>query len=691
MKLAAGSVQLKTFSFILSMILIIVSFPKPVVAVQVNPFTEKWGTNLFSRSDVHTDFTSLVMPVTADVVGDGWHEIFLSLGYDHEIGDDGVVFCLDGHDGSVLWSYSSSYFGSHTCLELYDLDSDGDLELLATGYHHVVAFHAENGNILWEFTRMNNRQDKPAVILEEDGVVYVFTASHQGIDGIGLQKRFGVNGILIKQVAGPLHPCHGGLSCEDLDDDGEFEIICTDRDFGTGHQGVQCYDTDLNLLWSQSTVQCSSHLANIVDVNDDGIYDVVAMDQGDGTAGICVVDGSDGSQMSGKWSENLGLYAHYTPSIYDIDQDGNLELITSNTGPASVWDLETWSLDAELYRRDGFPYTLCKPPVIANVIGDSDMEMVFVTHLGFDIIDKNYDLVAYQDDGYDGRADRIVIQDIDDDGLNEIVAVMHQPGTGSNTYGFIQCLDTPGIVPSPAARSVNFLYSYRRNGVSMYVPLLGGTGSSNTPPVAYDDSYITDEDTILYIAAAGVLINDVDDDGPDNLSADLVTNVSGGMLTLHWNGSFVYDPDLNFTGENTFTYRAWDGENYSNTVTVTINVGSFNDTTSPIISDVIIVSSDANDTQAGFNWKNFTCVVSDDSSVDDVTINITYPDDSSINVSMTNLSGNNHYFYNTSLLLFYLYHLIGILIVMVNVMFLIRILCLIGMEKQAIMVGFVKM
>ena len=33
-------------------------FPKPVVAVEVNPFTEKWGVDLYSRPDVHTDFNS---------------------------------------------------------------------------------------------------------------------------------------------------------------------------------------------------------------------------------------------------------------------------------------------------------------------------------------------------------------------------------------------------------------------------------------------------------------------------------------------------------------------------------------------------------------------------------------------------------------------------------------------------------
>jgi len=571
---------LKYATLFLTLLLVIPGFPEPTIATEVDPFTEKWGIDLLDYPGVQNNFCTNVMPVTADVIGDNWNEIFLSLGYVHSISDEGAVFCLDGHTGEVLWSYFSDNFGSHTCLELYDVDSDGKLELLATGYHHVVMFNAEDGSILWEFTRPNHRQDKPAVILEEDDVVYVFTASHRGtINGIGLQKRLGATGELVNEVNGPLHPCHGGLSCEDLDGDGEFELIITDRNFGSGYRGVQCYDTDLNLLWSQSSVMCSSHLANIVDVNNDEIFDVVVMNQGYGSAGICVVDGSTGEPMAGKWSYNLGLYAHYTPAVYDIDKDGHLELITTadvgGSPPVSVWDLETWSLDAQLRRQDG--YELSKPPQIANVIGDDSMEMIFVTHAGFEVFDGNYNCVAYQDDGYDGRSDRMVIQDIDNDGLNEIVAIMHVPYTGS-TYTFIQCLDTPGAAPDPGARTDNFLYSLRRNGVSMYVAPPDEQESSNQVPLSVDDAYDTDEDVELNIDAPGVLVNDIDSDGPEDLTVELMSDVSDGSLSLNSDGSFIYLPDLDFVGDDSFSYRAWDGGDYSNVATVilTVNADSVN-------------------------------------------------------------------------------------------------------------------
>ncbi len=646
MAVNARKMNLKILSVALSLLLLLLVIPSQVFAQEVNPFTEKWGSNLYTYPGYQPDFTTLVMPLTADVIGDSWHEIFLSLGFDHSMGDEGMVFCLDGHTGDVIWSYSSDNFGSHTCLELYDLDSDGNLELLATGYHHVVAFHAENGDVLWEFTRMGNRQDKPAVILEENDEVYVFTASHQGSNGIGLQKRLGSTGELLVEVSGPLHPCHGGLSCEDLDGDGEYELLVTDRDFGVGHRGIQCYDTDLNLLWSQSSVQCSSHLPNIIDVNNDEILDVVVMNQGDGSAGICIVDGSDGSKMTGKWDENLGLYAHYTPTIYDIDQDGNLELITAREmgggPPTSVWDLETWSLDAELWRRDG-PYSLCKPPQIANVIGDSDMEMVFVTHAGFEMYDKNYELAAYHNDGLDGRSDRIVIQDIDNDGLNEIIAIMHEPGTTSLSYSYIQCLDTPGTAPTPRARSTNFLYSLRRNGVSTYVEPL--QQEENIPPVAQDDSYSIEENNQLTVEVPGILSNDVDTDGPDELSAVLVADVSNGSLDLDSDGSFIYIPDTDYNGIDQFSYYAWDGEYESNAADVIITVYPMADTTSPEITNIIFEQSDPADTQIG--WNSITCTVTDDTEVEEVILNLTYPDFTQQSFSMIRIGDTDRFFYTT--------------------------------------------
>ena len=94
-----------------------------------------------------------------------------------------------------------------------------------------------------------------------------------------------------------------------------------------------------------------------------------------------------------------------------------------------------------------------------------------------------------------------------------------------------------------------------------------------TPPEAEPDSYNAHQGETLTISASGVLQNDTDADW-DTLTADLVADVSDGTLTLNSDGSFSYTSDSQFTGDDSFTYRAYDGTDYSDPVTVTISVSN---------------------------------------------------------------------------------------------------------------------
>jgi large repetitive protein len=101
--------------------------------------------------------------------------------------------------------------------------------------------------------------------------------------------------------------------------------------------------------------------------------------------------------------------------------------------------------------------------------------------------------------------------------------------------------------------------------------------AENRPPVAVNDSYNTLEDTLLSIAAPGVLGNDSDPDG-DPISAQLVSGPSHGSLTLNANGSFSYTPTANYNGSDSFSYNAFDGQVASaSPATVTIAITPVND------------------------------------------------------------------------------------------------------------------
>ena len=98
----------------------------------------------------------------------------------------------------------------------------------------------------------------------------------------------------------------------------------------------------------------------------------------------------------------------------------------------------------------------------------------------------------------------------------------------------------------------------------------------NVPAVAVDNSYTVIEETTLTVAAPGVLANDTDAEN-DPLTASLVDDVGHGTLELESDGSFVYIPNPDYYGEDTFTYVANDGFDDSDPATVTIIISNVND------------------------------------------------------------------------------------------------------------------
>ncbi|MDO8914776.1 MAG: tandem-95 repeat protein [Coriobacteriia bacterium] len=98
----------------------------------------------------------------------------------------------------------------------------------------------------------------------------------------------------------------------------------------------------------------------------------------------------------------------------------------------------------------------------------------------------------------------------------------------------------------------------------------------NDAPVAVDDTATTPEDTLLTVAARGVLANDTDVEG-DTLGARLITDVAHGDLALSADGSYTYMPDADWSGEDAFSYVAYDASLDSNVATVTITVTPVND------------------------------------------------------------------------------------------------------------------
>jgi ELWxxDGT repeat protein/VCBS repeat-containing protein len=98
----------------------------------------------------------------------------------------------------------------------------------------------------------------------------------------------------------------------------------------------------------------------------------------------------------------------------------------------------------------------------------------------------------------------------------------------------------------------------------------------NDAPVAANDSYATTQDTPLIVAAPGVLGNDTDAEG-GVLTAVLATDPANGTVSLGADGSFTYTPNPGFAGNDSFTYRASDGQATSGAAVVNIAVQAGSD------------------------------------------------------------------------------------------------------------------
>jgi VCBS repeat-containing protein len=98
------------------------------------------------------------------------------------------------------------------------------------------------------------------------------------------------------------------------------------------------------------------------------------------------------------------------------------------------------------------------------------------------------------------------------------------------------------------------------------------TAAPNVAPVAVNDPYQTEMGVPLTIdAGQGVLANDTDANG-DPLTAVQNAAVQAGVLQFNADGSFTYTPNAGFSGTDTFSYRANDGQVFSEVAIVTITV-----------------------------------------------------------------------------------------------------------------------
>jgi VCBS repeat-containing protein len=312
----------------------------------------------------------------------------------------------------------------------------------------------------------------------------------------------------------------------------------------------------------------------------------------------------------GVLGNDSGLLVGDTLAVTAVDTSGTVGTVTAWGSDGSfTYDPngQFEYLQAGNSTTDSFTYT------VSDDYGITDTATVTITINGVDnppVYNPpvNHPPVAVDDDA---------ITDEDNPVTVAATGVLNNDSDPDGDTLTVTAVNTSGAVGNVTAWGADGSFTYDPNGQFEYLQAgnsttdsftytvsdgKGGTDNAtvtinitgvNDPPVAVNDSYITDEDTPITIAAPGVSNNDSDPDG-DTLTVTAVntSGTAGNVTAWGADGSFTYDPNGQFeylpAGNSTtdsFTYTVSDGHGGTDNATVTINITGVNDPPTDISLD----------------------------------------------------------------------------------------------------------
>ncbi|MDR2056992.1 MAG: C25 family cysteine peptidase [Dysgonamonadaceae bacterium] len=390
----------------------------------------------------------------ADVNFDGKKEIFAST----KKGDDGYLVALD-YEGSELFDIDNNvttYSGfadlgnpAWAIPALADLKREGKYSVILPtrnetnkGDNRLICYSVEDANgdskpdLLWSqplgteyivgavVSNIDNSPDGSMEIL-----VLPVTQSGTPI------RIYNADGTLLRTVSPGVssYYAYGSLAVADLDDDGDKEIIlaCNTGIYVWHHDGSNfiankqpIYDNGGagGFLFKSSVVVC--------DLNADGNKDILtcAIKNTTPYEGKIYAVNKAGGLLSG-WGTSVQTIPHNSSSyrldisVGDLDNDGKLEVVAFGLNTLKIWK-NTGALKTSVTSPE--PSFGWGAPVLADVDGDADIEVIAASGMTNNIYGYNHDgskAVGFPLRGADVFYSNICIDDVDNDGRNELIAV----------------------------------------------------------------------------------------------------------------------------------------------------------------------------------------------------------------------------------------------------------------------------
>ncbi len=162
----------------------------------------------------------------------------------------------------------------------------------------------------------------------------------------------------------------------------------------------------------------------------------------------------------------------------------------------------------------------------------------------------------------------------------------------------------------------------------------------NDAPLAQIDIYQIQEDAVI---SGDVLANDNDIENHTlTVTTTPVSNISNGILTLNANGTFIYTPNANFSGFDSFSYEVCDNGTPSECSTTTVNINIIGENDAPIATD------DTASTMEDMPFNGDIATNDSDIEGDNLTVNTNPVSDVSNGILTLNSDGTYSYLPNAN-------------------------------------------
>ncbi len=330
------------------------------------------------RSEYHKhDLSFCISQVCVDFNGDGRRELLFASRKTKQLQ------MLNAADGTVVWSKKLD--GDQQSIAAYDLDRDGDFEILysVSGPGRLYVLD-HTGKVLRQWDSGDAKLGNSAVIVDADG-----DGRLDGLFGSRYKYlvRLNMADLSLAQRRTGWVQCGCQTTAMDVDGDGRWDMFAGSGDDSNGKGVLHRYDpVTLKSDWSYKTNDNASSADPVLaDIDGDGQVEIIkSVDNyaGDDAHDAIYAFETDGTLI---W-KTQGFSGEDSPNVADLDGDGEVEIVGMTFG-GEVYCLDSkgrikWRKDLrpELGDSDAHAYLA---PILCDVDGDPDLEILALTNGGF--------------------------------------------------------------------------------------------------------------------------------------------------------------------------------------------------------------------------------------------------------------------------------------------------------------------